>query len=194
MTDLAQTVLGMTVVAAAVCAVIFIVAVVFAIPVALYNKLRGGRFGVSRMARGMLMFAAVVVVIGGWYWMMTARPPETARGQVSEGIALTSQYKTPLGEYFEAHGSFDGVDIAELGGVTQGRFVSRIHIDGASGASLALVAEFGMERTATGIRGLEFRTATQDGGRSWQCGLAIADPLLRGTSQVQERYLPAVCK
>jgi type IV pilus assembly protein PilA len=192
--DLGQTVLGVVMLAVAVSALVFIIAVLLAIPVALYNKLRGGRFAVSRTARSVLMAGGLVLVIGGWYWLMVARPPETARAQVSEGIALTSQYKTVLAEYFDAHGSFNGVNIAELGGVLEGRFVSRVRIEAANGASLAVVAEFGMERTAAGIRGLEFRIATQDGGRTWQCGVAIADPRLRGTAQVEERYLPATCK
>ena len=48
----------------------------------------------------------------------------TARAQVSEGLSLTSQFKTPLAEYYADKGLYDAADIVAMGGTTTGKYVA----------------------------------------------------------------------
>jgi hypothetical protein len=185
---------GILVLVAIAVAMVLAVAVVLAVPVALYNKLRSGRFAVSRRAGGIVVVLAVVLAGAGIYLWLPFDPYGTSRAQVSEGLMLTSQYKIPLAELYRVQGRFDGVSIEQLDGTPQGRFVSGVRIEGAEGSKLAVVATFRSDLEDEKLRGWEFRIATLDGGLSWQCGHLIAEPELRGAAQVDAELMPLSCR
>ncbi len=111
----------------------------------------------------------------------------TARAQVSEGVSLTSQYKTSLAEYFASGNDFGSVTPSLMGGTTAGKYVSSISFSGGSGGTISVVASFG-NNAAQAITGDTFAIMTTDGGNTWNCG---ADAT--GTS-LDAKYLPGSCK
>ncbi|MFB3100085.1 MAG: prepilin-type N-terminal cleavage/methylation domain-containing protein, partial [Gammaproteobacteria bacterium] len=50
----------------------------------------------------------------------------TARAQVSEGMSLTSAFKTTLAERYSDKGTFVGSTMDALGGTTNGKYVNNI--------------------------------------------------------------------
>ena len=118
----------------------------------------------------------------------------TARAQVTEGMSLTSQYKTPLAEYYADNGDFAGVDaaLATVGGGTQaGKYVASIVAANRTGGTISVVATFKSGGVAQAIRTKTFAIATVDGGKTWDCGAfgnAAAD------TTVPTPLVPAACK
>jgi type IV pilus assembly protein PilA len=117
----------------------------------------------------------------------------TARAQVSEGMSLTSQYKTPLAEWFADRGSFStpAATLANMGGTTAGKYVSGIIFENSDGATITITATFGAG-SAAAIRDKVFAQSTTDGGRTWTCG-ALAAPAAAAEA-VPERLVPGACK
>ncbi|MBI2993665.1 MAG: pilin [Gammaproteobacteria bacterium] len=116
----------------------------------------------------------------------------TARAQVSEGLSLTSQFKTTLAEYYADNGNYDSVAISDLGGTTSGKYVASI-VFGATqtGGTVSVVATFKTSGVAAAIAGSDFAIETEDGGRSWQCGDTVTtDP----TNPVATKLMPGACK
>ena len=115
------------------------------------------------------------------------------RAQVSEGIGITSGFKTDLIEYYAETQDFTGLSISDLQGDTTGKYVDSVTIAKASKGTIVLVATFKTGKYS-GINGKEHRLATEDGGITWACGLGIQNSLLRGDNLVKRRYLPGACK
>jgi type IV pilus assembly protein PilA len=115
----------------------------------------------------------------------------TARAQVTEGMSLTSQFKTPLAEYFADNGSFPP-DIATLGGgTTQGKYVASITFTGVSGSSITVQSKFAAANVNSQIKSETFAIATTDGGKTWQCGKAGA---AGASTSVAQNLVPAACR
>ena len=117
----------------------------------------------------------------------------TARAQVSEGLALTSSFKTILAEYYSGKADFTGLanDITNLSGTTSGKYVQSITLANGTTSSTSIVATFKAADVASGIQSSTFAVETLDGGLQWTCGnyttLPVANP-------VQTRYMPGACK
>ena len=120
----------------------------------------------------------------------------TARAQVSEAIALTSQFKLQLTEYYTDNGSFDpggtAVDITDMNGTTTGKYVDTIAFENQNNQTITVTATFRTTGVAAAIQGSVFGIATEDGGRTWGCG-DTAVPAPAGSS-VLTKYMPAACK
>ena len=125
----------------------------------------------------------------------------TARAQVTEGMSLTSQFKTPLAEYFADNGDFVGVDtaLAAVGGGTQaGKYVAGIVASNANGATIAVEATFKATSVNNQIQNKVFAISTEDGGKTWQCGYAALPgggaSVAAGITDVPTPLVPGACK
>ena len=116
----------------------------------------------------------------------------TARAQVSEGMSLTSQFKTTLAEYFADEGTYDAVDIANMGGTTTGKYVDTITFENNADGTITVVATFKTAGVAAAIQGSTFAIDTGDGGKTWECG-ALVDSA-PATAQVEAKLMPGSCK
>lgn len=174
--------------------VAYLFGILLAAPIALLNKLRGGSFSVSKKTRYTLQGITGISVIFLLVFVSTRPADYTDRAQASEGMALTSALKTPLAEYYEKNGTFTGVTIDELTDVKQGRFVKNLRLAHVSGDTVVVIATYGLSHVNKSIKGLEFRNVTVDGGKTWTCGAAIKNPLLRGKNQVPVKIMPGACK
>jgi type IV pilus assembly protein PilA len=115
----------------------------------------------------------------------------TARAQVTEGMSLTSQYKTPLAEYFADNGAFP-TNITLLGGTTAGKYVNTMAFASISGSSIAVTATFKTSGVNKQIQGKVFAIGTSDGGKTWVCGEGGA--ISAGSSDVPVNLVPGSCK
>ena len=116
----------------------------------------------------------------------------TARAQVTEGVGLTSGFKTPLAEYFSDRGAFDSItNLTALGQTVTGKYVSTITLTTQTGATAVLTATFKVAGSAAApIAGQTFTQETNDGGATWLCG-ALAPS---GGTSLDSKYLPGACK
>jgi type IV pilus assembly protein PilA len=124
----------------------------------------------------------------------------TARAQVSEGMSLTSAFKTTLAERFSDRGTFMGTVIGDMGGTTSGKYVNLITIPNGDidTNSISVVATFRTANVAAAIQGSTFAVGTSDGGLQWLCGALIipGDFPVAGlvANQVATRLTPGACK
>jgi type IV pilus assembly protein PilA len=121
----------------------------------------------------------------------------TARAQVSEGLSLTSSFKTTLAEYYADNGDYSGLgnNIATLGGTTAGKYVNSVALEQGSGATIVVVATFKSSGVAAQIQNSEFHIATEDGGKTWVCGaLATAAVPTTANTPVPDKLVPGSCK
>ncbi len=116
----------------------------------------------------------------------------TARAQVTEGISLTSQYKTTLAEYYASNGGFVNSMTANLGGTTAGKYVSSIAFSNVNTNSIMIEAVLNTGNAASGIRGSSFAIETTDGGTNWNCGNKVT--MTPTNAQVLSKYMPGSCK
>ena len=116
----------------------------------------------------------------------------TARAQVTEGINLTSQYKTPMAEYYSAKGDLSGVTLSDLGGTQAGKYVSAIAFTNLGTATAMVEATLGTGNAAAAIRGSIFAIETLDGGTNWNCGANIT--MAPTGTLVLAKYMPSSCK
>jgi len=116
------------------------------------------------------------------------------RAQVTEGVGITGWHKTALAEYYAETHDFTGLSTSDLQGVTTGKYVDSVTIAKASKGTIVLVATFKQTGKYSGIKGKEYRLATEDGGITWACGYRIQNSLLRGDNQLPRKYLPGACK
>ena len=139
---------------------------------------------------------ALVLGVTVFFILIAAMTPidMKVRAQVTEAIGITSGYKTALAEYYAETQDFTGLSISDLQGDTTGKYVDSVTIAKASKGTIVLVATFNQTAAHSGIKGKEYRLATENGGNTWACGLGIQNPLLRGDNQVQSKYLPGACK
>ncbi|MEX2524961.1 MAG: pilin [Gammaproteobacteria bacterium] len=116
----------------------------------------------------------------------------TARAQVSEGISLTSQFKTSLAEYYASGNDFSGVTPTLMGGTTAGKYVSGISFTNGGGGTIQVIATFG-NNAAAAIDAKTFAIETEDGGNTWACG---NDAGAAGAiaNQIEAKYMPGSCK
>lgn len=118
----------------------------------------------------------------------------TARAQVAEGVSLTSQYKTPVAEYYASTGDLTAItDLqTDLGGTSVGEYVSGVAIEGTQAAgTIMIVATFGAGAAAA-LNGSAFGISTEDGGNTWACGAnTFEDP---ATDEILPKFMPSNCR
>ena len=116
----------------------------------------------------------------------------TARAQVTEGMSLTSQYKTPLAEYYADKGPFTaGMVPGTLGGTSSGKYVASIASANETGGTITVTATFKTTGVSARIASDTFSIETQDGGKTWLCGaLATTSP----ATAVPTNLNPGACK
>jgi type IV pilus assembly protein PilA len=114
----------------------------------------------------------------------------TARAQVTEGMSLTSQYKTPLAEYYADQGTFTGVTPTSVGGGTQsGKYVDSVAFNGATGGTIEVIATFKDAGVNAQVKSKQFAIKTTDGGKTWLCGT-----LAGASTTVDAKLVPGSCK
>lgn len=144
---------------------------------------------------------ALIVVVGAFFILgimaaiaIPAFTDYTARAQVAEGLSMASAQKVPLTEYYSDNKDFSNVSVADLQGQTSGKYVASISLEQAHGKTVVIVTRFKQTGVVSTIAGQNFKLATVDGGKTWQCGYAIHDPALMGSGQVKPKYLPTACR
>lgn len=119
----------------------------------------------------------------------------TARAQVSEGLALTSAYKTTLAEFYADQGRFDpggtAVTLTSLGGTTAGKYVASIALANAALGTIDVVATFKTTGVASAIQNSDFAIETGNGGKTWLCGSLVANA---PANPVAAKLTPGACK
>ncbi len=119
----------------------------------------------------------------------------TARAQVSEGVSLTSAFKTSLAETFAGRGDYTGVTIASLGGTTTGKYVNTVELVDIDGATIGVRATFKSTGVAAAIQSSTFATATTDGGKGWLCGSLVPAGMTNALANiVATKLTPGACK
>jgi len=120
----------------------------------------------------------------------------TARAQVSEGLSLTSAFKTTLAEYYADNGGFDALSFSALGGTTSGKYVAGVDMEaGAVGGTVAVVATFKTSQVASQIQGSVFPIGTTNGGKEWFCGSLVTGAGITVTGTlVDDKLVPGSCK
>jgi len=121
----------------------------------------------------------------------------TARAQVTEGMSLTSGFKTGLAEFYSDRGDFASLgNPTSIGSTISGKYVSVINFTGAGGAgnpvgaTVNVVATFKIAGSAaSGVATNAFAIATTDGGSTWLCGVLAG----AGTT-VASKLVPGACK
>ncbi len=108
-----------------------------------------------------------------------------ARAQVTEGVSLSSGFKTPIAEWVGTLGHFPGSvgasgSGASIEGTVAGKY-SDITYDGATGV---LTATFRAGASAAGISGQTLTLTPNADGTAWTCAA--------GT--INAKYLPSSCK
>lgn len=122
------------------------------------------------------------------------RQDYTTRAQVTEGVALAAAYKNALAEYYSKSHDFSGVDISDFQNPVSGRYVDTIRLEMAQGNTIIIAVTYKGSGVADEIAGKNLHLATEDGGKTWECGYAIHNPALRGEGLVQPVFLPGICK
>ena len=116
----------------------------------------------------------------------------TARAQVTEGMSLTSQFKTPLAEYFADNGDFTAASVTSVGGGTlSGKYVDTVAFSNNAGQTIAVVATFKASQVSSQIQGKTFAIHTGNGGKTWDCGAAGNAAAL---TTVESKLVPGSCK
>ena len=127
----------------------------------------------------------------------------TARAQVTEGVSLTSQYKTSLAEYYSARGDFTtpaavcaGAGAGCMGGNVDGKYVSSVAMSNVASSTVMVEALFGVGAAAP-LRTSVFAISSTNGGEDWECGANTSNvhsltPTL-GTL-IDTRFMPANCR
>lgn len=115
----------------------------------------------------------------------------TARAQVSEGMSLASQFKTPLAEFYADKGDFTTLTFATLGGTTAGKYVASIAENAIAAGTIVVTSTFKTTGVSGKIAGSDFAIETEDGGKTWQCGNLVNDP---PANPVDVKYVPGACK
>lgn len=121
----------------------------------------------------------------------------TARAQVSEGMSLTSAFKTTLAEYYSDRGDYTPLTaaggIAALGGSTSGKYVGSIVLADIGTNQISVIATFRSAGVARAIQSSTFANETLDGGLNWNCGANAGLPQA-SLLQLATKLVPGACK
>ncbi len=120
------------------------------------------------------------------------------RTQVNEATTLIAAHRINLALHHSKYFSFsnfnDEFSISIATPLT-GKYVKQISFSGQSENTIAIVATFKTTKEVDEyIRGKEFRFASLDGGKTWQCGEKISVPELKGVNQIEKKYMPKSCR
>ena len=112
----------------------------------------------------------------------------TARAQVSEAVSLAAGLKTPLAEYYQTKGAFNGTPTLtadKVASTLKGKYVREVKLGGISTNGVAILATMKKSGSVAAVvaeKILEINTS--DGGREWKCVSNNLDP----------KHLPAGCE
>jgi len=131
------------------------------------------------------------LLFGLFIYFYSFRPHvPTTRAQVTEAMWLTSSAKTALTEFYEDNGKWPN-NFNEISDATSGKYVDSIIISQGAGASgdIIIMATFKETGAHKDIQGKTFSISSDDGGKTWQCGLNA----ISGTN-LESKNLPGACK
>lgn len=156
----------------------------------------------SGTSRGVAAVIIAIIVLMGTFFILgilaavsiPAYADYTARAQVAEGLSMASSQKISLAEYFADNRDYSNVSASDLQGPVSGKYVDSITLEQAQGKTVVIAVRFKQTGVVSAIAGQKFRLATEDGGRTWQCGYAIHNPSLMGSDQIKPKYLPSACR
>jgi Tfp pilus assembly major pilin PilA len=121
-----------------------------------------------------------------------------ARTQVKEAATLITAHRINLALHHAKYSSFSNFNAEVSSNISTpitGKHVKLISFSGHSENEIAIVAIFKTtEEVDEHIRGKEFRYASLDGGKTWQCGEKISVHELKGVNQVEKKYMPKSCR
>lgn len=116
----------------------------------------------------------------------------TARAQVTEGMSLTSQFKTPLAEFYADNGDYGSASVTSVGGGTlSGKYVDNVEFQDGAGGTIAVVATFKDDSVSAQIQGKTFGIFTNNGGKTWDCGSFGG---AGAYTDVESKLVPGSCK
>jgi len=104
----------------------------------------------------------------------------TGRAQVTEGLNLTSSFKTPLTEWLTQNSSLPTT--AELAGTTSGKYVASVVLGGTSTIP-TITATFRSSGLNANIASQSLTLTSPDRGLTWNC-----------SSTIDSKFLPKACK
>lgn len=104
----------------------------------------------------------------------------TGRAQVTEGLSLTSSFKSSLSEWLSEKQSLPA--ISDLTGTTAGKYVSSVSIGGTTTIP-TITATFKSTGLNSNIANQTLTLTSPDGGKSWNC-----------SSTIDSKFLPRACK
>ena len=112
----------------------------------------------------------------------------TARAQVSEAVSLSAGLKTPLAEYYQTKGAFNGtptITASDIASTLNGKYVSKIELGGIDTNGVAIVATMkGAGSVAAQVAGKLLEISTENGGRTWKCT----------SNNMDQKHLPSGCE
>jgi Tfp pilus assembly protein PilE len=150
---------------------------------------KGGTSGVPLV---IILILVIIPVIG--IFLAVALPvyqDYTARAQVSEGVTLLRSSEEPLANYYKKNGKWPA-KLEKVSTKISGKYVERLQIlEGADTSDhIIILAKFKSESVVFSIQGKTISISSDDGGKSWKCGLLA----LSGTTIEVKKYLPDACK
>ena len=112
----------------------------------------------------------------------------TARAQVSEAVSLSAGLKTPLAEYYQTKGAFNGtpaITADKVASTLTGKYVKTVALVNPTTNGIAIVATMkGAGSVAALVAGKLLEISTDNGGRTWKCSSNNMDP----------KHLPSGCE
>ena len=124
-----------------------------------------------------------------------------ARSQMSEGIELAGGAETGIAEFVQNNNRAPTNLVSvysTAGNVPAGRYVTTVAIQGATGATIGIVAVMKAAGINKNIISTSMEIWTFDGGNTWHCGVGKQATGATGgaaaTAAVQDKYLPASCR
>lgn len=141
---------------------------------ALVIRGKGKKLSASVFEAG--FFITLVVVV------FSSIPPglDTARGRVSEALALESAFKSHVAEFFSANQRYpNNSELKTFGLPMEGKYVHNLVINDKGRITATMKA--GVYK---GISGKHFIITPHDGGKTWDCG----------SPDLPDKYLPGVCR
>ena len=95
------------------------------------------------------------------------------KAQLTEGMALTFQFKPGLAQHFAVHGTFLGLKDESLRGTRESEYVQAIVFASTRDDNITVTANFRQTALFGQFGGKSFSIVTLDGGRNWKCIMPV---------------------
>ena len=119
----------------------------------------------------------------------------TARAQVSEAVSLSAGLKTPLAEYHQTRGAFNGtptITASDIASTLSGKYVANITLQDLGTNKVSITATMkGAGSVAAQVAGGGLAIKTIDGGRTWTCESSTGSGI---TKALDQKHLPSGCE